>query len=240
MVAVFACAACRLDANIEVSTARDGSGTVTVTAVADRDMIGRAGLALADLRLDDAKKADWTVEGPTDNGAGGRQLVLSKPFQTQLEADRILGELSGLAGPLHDFHLKQKRDFAKITTTLSGELGLDGGAPGLGDDELVALLGGHQVLEGLASENLADQLLVTVSLKAPGFAKGPAAGTGPMDGTSRTRILLSSVENDAKASKARRLSYLAFAGIVASTWLSVMLYRRRKIAASRRQTVWRR
>ncbi len=234
------CAGCRLDANVMVETIRDGSGLITVTAVADRDMVGRAGLALADLRVDDVKQAGWTVDGPADNATGGRQLVFTKAFHTQAEADRILSEISGPAGPLHDMRLVQKRGFAKITTTLQGEVGLDGGAAGLGDDELVQLLGGQQVLQGLAGSNIADQLVVTVTLKAPGAAVGPAAGTGPMDGATRTPLLLKSVETDSKAAKARKVAYLCVALAVIVAILAIMLMNRRRRAAKHRQVVWRR
>jgi hypothetical protein len=239
-IGIVACAGCRLDANVLVKTARDGSGSVTVTAVADKDMIGRAGLALADLRLDDVKQAGWTVEGPSDAAGGGRQVVFGKSFRTQAEADRILAELSGPAGPFHDVHLVQKRGFAKITTTLQGQIGLDGGVAGLGDDELVQLLGGQQVLQGLTGTNIADQLLVSVTLKAPGAAAGPSAGTGPMDGATRTPLSLKSVETDHAAVRARTIAYASIALAVVIAVLAVSLMNRRRRAAQRRQLVWRR
>jgi hypothetical protein len=234
------CAGCRLDANVLVETGRDGAGSVTVTAIADKDMIGRAGLALADLRLDDIKQAGWSVDGPADNTTGGRQLVFTKKFQTTAEADRILAEISGPAGPLHDMRLAQKREFAKITTTLKGEIGLDGGIAGLGDDELVQLLGGRQVLQGLAGENLTDQFVVTVALKAPGAAVGAATGTGPLDGATHTPVSLRHVETDAKAAKARNLAYLSIVGAVLVALLALWMMKRRQRAALRRNMSWRR
>jgi hypothetical protein len=234
------CAGCRLDANVTVRVVRDGSGVVTVHLIADKDLIGRAGNALVDLRLDDATKAGWVLEGPADTAEGGRQLALSKPFRTQAEADRVLAELSGPAGPLHGLHLDQKRTFAKITTKLIGDMGLDGGAAGLGDTELVQLLGGRQVLEGTAGANLTDQLVVTVKLNGPGSPVGTAEATGPMDGVTRTPIALQSIERDAVASTARTRAYIAITLALAAAGLVFYLMKRRRLAAKRRQLVWRR
>ena len=234
------CAGCRLDANVTVKVVRDGSGVVTVHVVADKDLIGRAGNALVDLRLDDATTAGWVLEGPADTAEGGRQLALSKPFHTETEADRILAELSGPAGPLHQFHLDQKRAFAKITTKLTGEVGLDGGAAGLGDSELVQLLGGRQVLDGTVGANLTDQLVVTVKLDGPGKPVGADGTTGPMDGATRTTVALQSVERDDVASAARTKAYLAVTLAIASAALVFYLMKRRRLAAKRRQLVWRR
>jgi hypothetical protein len=237
---VLACAGCRLDANVLVDVGRDGSGIVTVTAVADKDMLGRGGLALADLRLDDVKQAGWTVEAPTATSSGGRQMIISKAFHTTTQADQILSELSGPAGPLHGLKVTQKREFARIVTNVQGEVGLDGGVAGLGDDELVQLLGGQQVLQGLTGANLAEHFVVTVTLKGPGAPVGPATASGPMDGATRTPLALKAVESDQPASRARKVSYLAMLGAVLTAALSLVLLRRRRLASQRRQVVWRR
>jgi hypothetical protein len=242
MIVAFAlvCAGCRLDAKVTVKVVRDGSGVVTVHVIADKDLIGRAGNALIDLRLEDATNAGWILEGPADTAEGGRQVALSKPFRTQAEADRVLAELSSTAGPLHGLHLEQKRSFAKITTTLNGDMGLDGGGAGLGDSELVQLLGGRQVLEGTVGENLTDQLVVTVKLNGPGNPVGTVEATGPMDGVTRTPITLKSVELDDVASNARTRAYLALVLAVGAAALVLFLMKRRRLAAKRRQLVWRR
>ena len=43
---------CRLDVDVHVAMERDGSGVVTVTAVADAELVARAPGLAADLRLD--------------------------------------------------------------------------------------------------------------------------------------------------------------------------------------------
>ena len=234
------CAGCRLDAIVTVKVARDGSGFVIVHAIADKALVGRAGNALLDLRFDDAKAAGWILEGPADTAEGGKQVALSKPFRTQAEADRILAELSGPSGPLHDMRLQQKREFAKITTKLDGQLGLDGGIAGLGDSELVQLLGGRQVLEGSAGTNLTDQLVVNVQLKGPGVAAGKAEGTGPLDGITRTNLALKMVETDSRAARARTVAYLSITAALAVAALVLYLMKRRRDKARRRQLIWRR
>ena len=82
--AVALLAGCRLDLNVAVDLAADGTGTVRVTATADPDLLSRAPNAVADLRLDDAKAAGWTVTGPSATESGGAQVVLTKPFGSQI------------------------------------------------------------------------------------------------------------------------------------------------------------
>jgi hypothetical protein len=222
-----------------VETTRDGSGKVTVVATADKDLMGRAGSALSDLRFDDVRSAGWTVEGPTPTPDGGLGAAFTKTFATQAEADRILAEISGPTGPLHDMKLEQKRAFAKVTTKLTGSLGLDGGAEGLGDEGLTQLLGGKP-FAGMLGTDLHDQLVVTVTLKGPGSSQGATEATGPMDGATRTPIALQVIDSDAVARKARNTAYLGLAGAIVLALLSLLLLQRRRLRARRRSLVWKR
>ena len=80
VAAVALLAGCRLDLDVAVDMAEDGSGTVTVTATADAELLAKAPGVLADLRLDDARTAGWTVTGRSRLSDGGAQVVLTKPF----------------------------------------------------------------------------------------------------------------------------------------------------------------
>src|SRR5688572_23239087 len=84
-------AGCRVDTEVLVDVAEDGSGTVTVVVELDGEAVGHlpdldgdgttgpADLA-ALVRADDLTDAGWAVADPEPTGEGGLSLQASKPF----------------------------------------------------------------------------------------------------------------------------------------------------------------
>ena len=168
--AVALLAGCRLDLNVAVDLAADGSGTVRVTATADADLLARAPNAVTDLRLDDAKAAGWTVTGPSATESGGAQVVLTKPFGSPEQATAILAEINGPSGPLRGLTLSQAREFATVTSDLTGEVRLDGGLGAFADQALVQVAGKVPLADQVAASGVPlDQALgLTVTVDLPG------------------------------------------------------------------------
>jgi hypothetical protein len=181
LCAVGLLAGCRLDVNVTVDAEADGSGTVTVTATADAELLARAPGAAEDLRFDDARDAGWTVTGPTPTDSGGAQVVLTKPFGTPEQATAILAEINGPSGPLHALALTQSREFARVTTGMTGQVRLDGGLGAFADEALVQVAGKVPLAEQVAASGVPlDQALgLTVTVEMPGTVtatNGTAAG----------------------------------------------------------------
>lgn len=183
VAALVLLSACRLDVGVDVTTAEDGSGTVTVTAVADAELLTRAPGALADLRLDDLQAGGWTVAGPAAVDGGGQRLVVSKPFTSPEHGARVLAELSGPAGPLHEATVDWARSFATVRSGFAATARLDGGLSGLGDAELVAALGGKVALSDRLTNDVGDGLKLTVTARLPGRITD-SNGTVAADGAS--------------------------------------------------------
>jgi LppM domain len=170
LVGAVILAGCHLGVDIEVDIAADGSGTVTVTATADAELVARAPGAVDDLRLDDARAAGWTVTGPEQLSDGGVRVVLTKPFSTPEQATAILAEINGPSGPLRGLTVAQRREFAKVTTEISGEARLDGGVAAFADDALVQVAGKVPLAAQVAASGVPlDQAVsLTVTVTAPG------------------------------------------------------------------------
>jgi hypothetical protein len=223
VVAVLLCSACRLDVDVRVTMAADGTGTVTVTATADADLVAKQPGALADLRLDDIKAAGWAVDGPTKQTDGGLRLTLSKPFTDPAGADRALAELNGPSGPLHDLHVARTAEFAKVTSTVRGELKLDGGLAAFADADLVAALGGATPLQDVVTTPLDQALGVTFTAALAGTVSSAdgqispdqhqVQWTAPLDGRSAT-VTATFNQVDAGARSAKRRQHLATAALV--------------------------
>jgi hypothetical protein len=229
VAAVGLLAGCRLDVVVAVDLELDGSGTVTVTATADAELLARVPGAVEELRLDDARAAGWTVIGPTATDSGGAQVVLSKPFGTPEQATAILTELNGPAGPLRGLTLTQTREFAKVSSDVTGEVRLDGGLAAFADDALVQLAGKVPLADQVAASGVPlDQALgltVTVDLPGPVTATTGAVADGTVTWTpalvegQATPLQASAVQEDANALRAQDLSRWALWGLAG--WAAV-------------------
>ena len=215
----------------DVVMAADGTGAVTVTAVADAELLAKVPGALADLRLDDLRAGGWTVQGPAPADGGGQRVVVSKAFGSPDEGAAVLGELSGPAGPLHDVALEWRRSFATVRSGLAGTARLDGGLAGLGDAPLVAALGGKVGLADRITGDVGEGLKLSVTAHLPGKVTD-STGTVGVDGTSvtwnpdlrggaATELRASFVARDAGALSARQRGRLARIGL--AVWAVVVV-----------------
>jgi hypothetical protein len=224
VAALLVLAGCRLDVAVTVDVADDGTGTVTVEATADAELLARVPGVLDDLAFDDAISTGWTVDGPTETEGGGAVLRLTKPFDDPAEATAVLAELNGPAGPLHGLTLVQDRRFAVVTTSFTGEVRLDGGVNAFADEALVAVAGGAPFADLADPAATADGLGVTLTLKAPGTATvvtGETTDAGiewdpPMDGSS-TEVRAVLEQRDATAERARSIESASRVAVV--VWL---------------------
>ena len=105
VIAVMVLSSCHVNATVDISMSADGSGHITVTAVADADVVKKAPGLAEDLRFDDAKAAGWTVTPPTSTDDGGLQVELNHPFANPEEATALLQSINGSGGPLHNVTL---------------------------------------------------------------------------------------------------------------------------------------
>jgi len=188
LVAALALTACKVDTSVDVVVQPDGSGTITLTAVADAELVAKAPGLAEDLRFDDVEAAGWTVEGPTVTDDGGLQVVVSHPFATVQEATALLQSLNGPDGPLHDVVLGRTVTDDDITTTLTGVARVDGGIDAFVDTEVLTAIGGSPFADDIAATGLSPSEVVVLTFNAdlPGSATSQGGGS-PVDG--RTDVL---------------------------------------------------
>jgi len=226
--AVVLLAGCHLVLDVRVDIGANGAGSVTVTATADAQLLAKIPGAVADLRLDDARAAGWTVTGPAKTADGGARLVLTKAFSTPEEATQILGEINGPRGPLRGLTVAQHREFAKLTTTMNGSLRLDGGVAAFADDALAKLAGQVPFAQQVAASGVPIDkgLSLVLTMSAPGSITttngtpssepGGAAvsWTPPLTAGRSTPVNATFVKSDAAATRARNLERWTTWGLV--------------------------
>jgi hypothetical protein len=165
LAGLVALTACQLDASVELVIDADGTGTLTVTAVADAEVVEAAPGLAEDLRLDDAVAAGWIVEGPAETEEGGLRLVLQHPVTSAAEATNLL---RSLGPPFAGMELARdvSADGRTVTTTLSGQLVLDGGWDAFADGDLLAAVGGTPFATELAAAGASPAESMTVTFRA--------------------------------------------------------------------------
>jgi hypothetical protein len=185
--------ACQLDATVELTIGPDGTGTLTVTATADAEVVQQAPGLAEDLRFDDAVAAGWTVEGPTATADGGLGIVLAHPVTSAAEATNLL---ASLGPPFSELALARavSEDGRTTTWTLTGNLVLPGGFDSFADADLLAAVGGSPYADQLAASGAtpAGNMAMVLRADLPGEVDDESNGTevdgvrqweAPLDGT---------------------------------------------------------
>lgn len=183
VVAALALTACKVDTTVDVTVNADGTGVVTLTAVADADVLAQAPGLAEDLRFDDAIAAGWVLTPPAATDTGGLEVVLTHEFATVEEATALLQSINGASGPLHDVVLTRAVTDDDITTALAGTLRVDGGIDAFADPDVLAAIGGSPYADNIAATALRPTDVVTFTFTAdlPGESTTPATGTVDAD-----------------------------------------------------------
>ncbi len=232
LVAALALVSCKVDTTVDVVVRPDGSGTITLTAVADADVVTQTPGLADDLRFDDAIAAGWTVEGPTPTEVGGLSVILRHDFATVEEATAVLQSLNGPDGPLHDISIARTVTPDDITTTLSGTIRVANGLDAFADPDVLAAIGGSPYANDLATANLrpADVVTFTFTADLPGTPTTPASGsTGeptltwsvPLDGTTADLATTTVLAQGAQSSGWSTVATIALVALIAWCVLAI-------------------
>jgi len=237
-----------VDVKVELVVAPDGTGTITVTAVADAEVVQQAPGLTADLRFDDAVAAGWAVDGPTATEDGGLRAVLTHQLTSPAEATNVL---AGLGPPFTEMVLARQvsDDGRTTTTTLTGNLVLTGGFEAFADADLVAAVGGAPFADdlGAAGATPAENMTVVLRAELPGDLDDRSNGTdvdgarqweAPLDGTAAA-VELQTVQRPGgggwSSLLATVLLVLLVVWLVAATAFVVSVVRARARRAARRR-----
>lgn len=254
LVAALALTACKVDTTVDVKVNADGTGVITLTAMADADVVAQAPGLAEDLRFDDAVAAGWLLTPPAATESGGLQVVLTHPFATVEEATALLASINGPGGPLHDAVITRTVTDDDITTAVAGTLRVDGGIDAFADPDVLAAIGGSPYADNIAATNLRPTDVVTFTLTAdlPGEPATPATGptaadeqslkwSVPLDGTSADLATTSVLAQGTPSSVWGTVATIALIALVAWCVIAVafiaFVARARKLRDQRRAAV---
>ncbi|MFZ4812157.1 MAG: hypothetical protein ACOYL9_12510 [Ilumatobacteraceae bacterium] len=229
---VVALSACRVDVSVGVDVAQNGSGTITVTAVADAAVVAAAPNLAADLQLDDVRAAGWQSDGPVPTADGGLSIVLTHGFDSPEQATALLADLNGPDGPLRAVSITREASRSGVDIVMTGAAGLTKGVSSFADPDALAALGAAPYADRLAAAGVASNDAVSVTFRAtlPGEVRSTTGTVTapertvtwvvPTDGT-RIDVAASSHESLERGGIWRVLPTIAFAVLVA--WLVLMV-----------------
>ena len=223
--ALVALGACRVDVTVDLDLTPDGTGELSVTAVADADVVTAVPGLAEDLRFDDAVAAGWVVEGPVATEDGGLTVTLRHTVTSAEEATNLL---TSLGPPLSQLQVERTVAGDDTTTILGGAVQLPDGFDSFADADLLAAVGGTPFADDLAASGAtpAGSMSVEVSAALPGEIEETTATESdgrvvwevPLDGSS-TEVFARAVQRPDSGGLAGALAVAALLLLVA--WVLV-------------------
>jgi hypothetical protein len=187
VISVMVLAGCHVDTTVDISMKTDGSGRITLTAVADADVVQQAPGLAEDLRFDDAETAGWTVTGPTETSDGSLRAELTHTFANPEEASALLQSINGSGGPLREMAFARTVAGGSTTINLVGSLRIDGLAA-FADPDVLAAVGATPYADQIAASSQGPSQAVGVTVRATLPGKLSSA-TGTISGNTVSWIV---------------------------------------------------
>lgn len=174
------CSACQVTIAVGVDAKQNGSGVVRAGVGLDDDALRQIPDLAQQLRVEDLKKAGWTVVGPRKEQDNRTWVRATKPFANAAGAAKNLTELNGPNGPFKDFKLTVKRSFLKTKTSFSGTVDRVG-AKNLADQRLQQQLGGAGVDTNVLEQQLNNLINRTVRTEVVAHLPGSISSNAPTE-----------------------------------------------------------
>jgi len=170
-LALLLCSACQVTIAVGVDAKQNGSGVVRAGVGLDDDALHQIPDLAQQLRVDDLKKAGWTIVGPRKESDNRTWVRATKPFANPSGAQKAITELNGASGPFKNFKLTSKHSFLRSKTSFTGTVDRIG-AKNLADSKLQEQLGGSgvdpKVLEQQINQIIDRSLRTEVVVHLPG------------------------------------------------------------------------
>lgn len=226
---VLLASGCRLQLDVNVDVAEDGSGFVEVVVGLDADAMDKIGGDLsAVMEVGDLEKAGWVVDGPAKESDGFTRVRVRHAFGTPAEAAEVVAQIAGKDGPFQDFRVTRHKSFAATTWGFTGKVDFSGGVQAFSDQALATELDGEPLgqsvdeIEAQLGDSLSRLIQVRVSARLPGDVTSNATTKADNGAVWQVGFGEGSVDLDAKG-RERRVTTLVLAGVAAVLALTLLI-----------------
>lgn len=189
LVGLLALTACRLDVVVSVDVAPDGTGAVTLLAVADAELVQRVPGLVDDLRLDDAIANGWVVSEPALDADGSVSITMTHRISSAAELANVL---ASIGPPLTQVTVARTEVEGRTTNAINGRLVLADGFESFADADLLQAAGGLPFADELGGVSPSEVMSFTYRVALPGelvsstgteVDDGVIEWSAPLDGT---------------------------------------------------------
>jgi hypothetical protein len=156
-------AGCRVDLSVDMVVEPDGTGTITLVATADAEVVDAVPTLAAELATDDIVAAGWTIDGPTVLPDGGVTITLRHGFESDVEATNLL---NSIGPPFNEMAMDRNTIGDDTTTTLTGLLGLPDGFESFADEDLIAAVGSVPFAVQIAASGATPESSIFATMRA--------------------------------------------------------------------------
>lgn len=167
VLALCACVAvlagCRVDLSVDMVVEPDGTGTITLVATADVEVVAAVPTLADELATDDIVAAGWTIDGPTVLPDGGVTITLSHDFASDAEATNLL---NSIGPPFNEMAMTRNTSGDDTTTSLTGLLGLPNGFESFADEDLIAAVGSVPFAAQIAASGATPESSIFATMRA--------------------------------------------------------------------------
>ena len=167
---------------VGVDAKQNGSGVVRAGVGLDDDAVHQIPDLSQQLRVDDLKRAGWTIVGPREESDNRTWVRATKPFADPAGAAKAMDELNGSKGPFKSFRLTNKHSFLRTKTSFTGTVDRVG-AQGLADPKLQQQLGGSGVDPKVLEQQLNQIIDRSVRTEVVAHLPGSISSNAPTEVT---------------------------------------------------------
>jgi len=167
---------------VGVDAKQNGSGVVRAGVGLDDDAVHQIPDLSQQLRVDDLKRAGWTIVGPRKESDNRTWVRATKPFADPAGAAKAMDELNGSNGPFKNFRLTNKHSFLRTKTSFTGTVDRVG-AQGLADPKLQQQLGGSGVDPKVLEQQLNQIIDRSVRTEVVAHLPGSISSNAPTEVT---------------------------------------------------------
>ena len=179
-LALLLCSACQVTIAVGIDAKQNGSGVVRAGVGLDDDALHQIPDLAQQLRVDDLKKAGWTIVGPRKEHDNRTWVRATKAFANPAGAAKAMTELNGPNGPFKGFHLKVEHEFLRTKSSFSGTVDRVG-AKGLADQRLQQQLGGSGVDTNVLEQQLNQLIDRTLRTEVVLYLPGSISSNAPTE-----------------------------------------------------------
>jgi hypothetical protein len=226
---LLAGSACKLELDVNVDVAEDGSGFIEVVVGLDPDALDKIGGDLsAVMEVGDLEDAGWVVDGPTKESDGFTRVRIRHPFGTPEEAADVMAQIAGTDGPFQDFRVTRDESFAQTTWHFTGKVDFSGGLEAFGDQGLAAQLDGQPLgqsvdeIEAQLGDSLSRLIQIRVNARLPGKVTSNATTKADNGAVWQVGFGQGAVDLDAKGQD-RRIPTLVLTGVAGLSALALVI-----------------